>query len=65
MLELLLDEHISPGVADGLRRRNRSLTVSCIAEWEDGEFVGQQDSAEGRYPRCSRLGPKRSAGTAG
>jgi hypothetical protein len=45
MLKLLLDEHISPTVADGLRRRSRLLAVSCMAEWEDGEFLGQQDSS--------------------
>jgi hypothetical protein len=43
MLKLLLDEHISPAVADGLRRRNRQLVVFCMTEWEDGEFLGQQD----------------------
>src|SRR6202047_2338450 len=45
MLRLLLDEHISPRVADGLRRRNRLLVASCLAEWEEGEFLGQQGSA--------------------
>jgi hypothetical protein len=45
MLKLLLDEHISPAVAEGLRRRNRPLIVSCMTEREDGEFLGQQDSA--------------------
>ncbi len=44
MLKLLLDEHISPMVADGLRRRNRQLVVFCMTEWEGGEFLGQQDS---------------------
>jgi hypothetical protein len=44
MVRLLLDEHISPAVVDGLRRRNRSLTVVCMAAWERGEFLGQQDS---------------------
>jgi hypothetical protein len=29
MLELLLDEHISPEVADGIKRRHRSL-VGCV-----------------------------------
>ncbi len=43
MVRLLLDEHISPAVADGLRRRNRLLTVVCMAAWEQGEFLGQQD----------------------
>ena len=44
MLKLLLDEHISPAVAKGLRRRNRSITALCMATWEQGEFLGQQDS---------------------
>jgi hypothetical protein len=45
MLKLLLDEHISPTIADSLRRRERLLVVSYMAEWEDGEFLGQQGSA--------------------
>ena len=45
MLKLLLDEHVSPDVADGLRRRNPSLVVHSMAEWEDGNFLGQDDSA--------------------
>jgi hypothetical protein len=44
MLKLLLDEHISPAVAEGLRRRNRLLTVLCMVTWEQGEFLGQNDS---------------------
>lgn len=45
MLKLLLDEHISPDVAEGLSRRNRSLIVHHMAEWENGEFMGQEDFA--------------------
>jgi hypothetical protein len=45
MLKLLLDEHISPRVAAGLRRRHRSLVVHWMAEWESGGFLGQDDSA--------------------
>ena len=45
MLKLLLDEHISPSVAVGLRRRQRLLTVHCMADWENGQFLGQDDSA--------------------
>lgn len=45
MLKFLLDEHISPTVVDGLRRRHRSLVVICIVEWEGGEFLGQPDWA--------------------
>jgi hypothetical protein len=44
MLKLLLDEHISPELADGLKRRNRSLIVHWMAEWENGNFLGQEDS---------------------
>jgi len=43
MLKLLLDEHISPAVAEGLRRRDRSLVVVCMTEWIHGAFVGQPD----------------------
>jgi hypothetical protein len=45
VLKLLLDEHISPDVADGLRRRNRTLVVRYMVEWENGDFLGQDDSA--------------------
>jgi hypothetical protein len=45
MLKLLLDEHVSPDVADGLRRRIPSLVVHALAEWEGGSFLGQDDSA--------------------
>jgi hypothetical protein len=45
MLKLLLDEHISPAVAAGLIRRHRSLTVHSIVGWEEGRFLGQEDSA--------------------
>ena len=44
MLKFLLDEHISPDVATGLRRRKRAIEVRCMAEWEDGHFLGQEDS---------------------
>jgi hypothetical protein len=45
MLKLLLDEHVSLSVAEGLRHRNRRLVVFSVAEWEDGEFLGEEDSA--------------------
>jgi hypothetical protein len=44
MLKLLLDEHISPDVADGLRRRNRAIEVHSMVGWEGGYFLGQEDS---------------------
>ena len=45
MLRLLLDEHISPEVAAGMRRRDRKVIVRCMVEWEDGNFLGQEDWA--------------------
>jgi hypothetical protein len=45
MLKLLLDEHISPDVADGLRGRHRSVVVHSMAEWNGGDFLGKDDSA--------------------
>ena len=45
MLKLLLDEHISPDVANGLRRRNRALEIRYMVEWENGTFLGQDDRA--------------------
>jgi hypothetical protein len=44
VLKLLLDEHISPDVADGLRRRNRTTIVRYMVEWENGDFLGQEGS---------------------
>lgn len=45
MLKLLLDEHISPEIAKGLRRRNPSLLVRSMVDWENGSFLGRDDSA--------------------
>jgi hypothetical protein len=45
MLKLLLDEHISPDVADGLRRRHRSIVIQWMAEWKGGDSLGRDDSS--------------------
>lgn len=45
MLKLLLDEHISPEVASGLRLRGRAIVVYAMVKWEGGNFLGQEDSA--------------------
>ena len=44
MLKLLLDEHISPEVATGVQRGNRSLIIHSMVEWEGGNFLGKEDS---------------------
>lgn len=43
MLKLLLDEHISPVVANGLRRRTKGLLVWPLKEWEEGRLLGLPD----------------------
>jgi len=43
MLRLLLDEHLSPDIAEGLRRKCKTLTVHGLAEWEGGRFLGLPD----------------------
>ena len=43
MLRLLLDEHLSPDIAEGLRRKIKNLTVYGLAEWEGGRFLGLSD----------------------
>jgi hypothetical protein len=45
VLKLLLDEHISPDVAAGMRRRDRQVTVRSLVEWEGGNYLGKEDSA--------------------
>lgn len=44
MLKLLLDEHISPDVAAGMRRRHAGFMIRSLVEWEGGSFLGQEDS---------------------
>ena len=43
MLKLLLDEHVSPRLATGLQRCDRTLVVRSMPEWEHGTFLGQED----------------------
>jgi hypothetical protein len=44
MLKLLLDEHISPDVAKGLRRHDATVVVLALVEWENGTYLGQEDA---------------------
>jgi Domain of unknown function (DUF5615) len=43
VLNLLLDEHISPAVAAGLRRRAPQAVVHTLVEWRGGDLIGQDD----------------------
>ncbi len=44
MFKLLLDEHISPVVAKGIRTRRPDLSVHALAEWESGRLLGKPDA---------------------
>lgn len=55
MLKLLLDEHISPAVANGLRRHNRQMEIRYLVEWEDGRFLGEDDASCLREAAAKRL----------
>ena len=55
MLKLLLDEHISPRVAAGLRRAGRKIAVHALAEWEHGSVLGQDDALCLRAAQVQRL----------
>jgi hypothetical protein len=55
MLKLLLDEHISPRVATGLRRRSPGAAVHAMAEWEGGSFLGRDDTVCLREAAAQRL----------
>jgi predicted nuclease of predicted toxin-antitoxin system len=43
VLKLLLDEHIPPAVATGLKRRIRSIEVHALRNWHEGSFLGEPD----------------------
>lgn len=45
MLRLLLDEHISPDVAAGVRRRLPAQRIWALVEWEGGNLIGQDDES--------------------
>jgi hypothetical protein len=45
VLKLLLDEHISPAVAAGVKRRLPRITIYALAEWDNGANVGRDDTS--------------------
>ena len=55
MLRLLLDEHISPRVAAGIRLRDKKIIIRDMVEWENGIFLGQEDSACLREAQVQKL----------
>jgi len=43
MLALLLDEHISPAVAEQLNRKHAGIRVIALRDWHAGRFLGATD----------------------
>ncbi len=43
MLSLLLDENISPVVAEQLRAKRPEARVQSLSEWHEGEYLGVAD----------------------
>jgi predicted nuclease of predicted toxin-antitoxin system len=44
-MKLLLDEHLSPAIAKGLRSRHSNFPVITLAEWEEGRFLAATDES--------------------
>jgi len=44
MLNLLLDEHISPTVAEQARRKYPRMKILAFREWQNARFLGTADS---------------------
>ena len=44
MMELLLDEHVTPGIALAARKLSRGIRIVSIHDWLDGHFVGVPDA---------------------
>ena len=44
MLSFLLDEHISPKIAEQLRRKCPDITVYVLQIWEQGRYLQSADS---------------------
>jgi hypothetical protein len=45
VLKLLLDEHVSPSVAAGLKRRLPRFAVHALADWDNGAHLGRDDAS--------------------
>ncbi|MGK7874125.1 MAG: DUF5615 family PIN-like protein [Xenococcaceae cyanobacterium] len=43
MLSFLLDEHISPEIAEQIARKRPSIPVFVVASWQEGRLLGMPD----------------------
>jgi predicted nuclease of predicted toxin-antitoxin system len=55
MLRYLLDEHISPVVAEAVRRKHGTIWIESIHRWRGGTLVGASDSEVLRNAYAERL----------
>ena len=44
MLRYLLDENISPVVADGVSKKNAQVSIATVSRWRSGKLMGASDS---------------------
>ena len=44
MTGILLDEHLSPKIAAGLKRLDLPISIHSINEWKEGRFLGRSDA---------------------
>lgn len=44
MIGILLDEHLSPKIATGLKRLNLPIAIHSMNEWREGRFLGRPDA---------------------
>ena len=55
LLRLLLDEHLSPTIAEHLRRRNPQIAILSLQEWEQGAYLRAEDALLLTVARQQRL----------
>lgn len=45
LLSLLLDENVSPQVAEQINIKRPEITITSVARWQGGVYLGQTDAA--------------------
>jgi hypothetical protein len=43
MLSLLLDEHLSPRIVKAVKKKESSVLIYSLSEWQEGRFLGASD----------------------
>lgn len=55
MLQLLLDEHIAPKIAEQLKMKHPKLMIHTVAKWEGGQHLGSSDTDLLRYAYAQHI----------